>query len=143
MIIGLKAKDGVASLARQLIYDKHTEYAKSAKVYRAMYYTARLVAGLSAGLLPFVVGTSVAVATGLSVAIVVVTVFDLVFAPKDKWKLYSRAADLLTMQRLKDAGEFEQCKEMLNLLVATENAKLEQLVNLDELLSKVNQQHSK
>src|SRR6266508_4411916 len=95
-------------LAEKLIYDKHQEYARSARWNRRLYYTTRVVAGLCAGFLPFVVGSAPSVATLLSIVIVVVTVFDLVFSPKDKWQLFSRAADLLAIESLRKAGEYDE-----------------------------------
>jgi hypothetical protein len=82
-----------------------------------------------------VISSSPKIATALSLTIVVITVVDFVFNPKDKWKLFSRAADLLTVERLRAAGEYERCAPQLELLVATENAKLGQHVNIDELLA--------
>ena len=83
------------------------------------------------------VGSAPSVATLLSIIIVVVTVFDFVFSPKDKWQLFSRAADLLAIESLRKAGEYDGYKAMLEVLIATENAKLERLVNLDDLIAKV------
>ena len=125
-----------SSLAKRLIESKHNEYAKACKQYRVLYFATRLLAGLSAGLLPFVVSGSPSIATALSIAIVVATVVDMVYNPKDRWKLYSRAADLLTIERLRAAGEYDQQAPLLELLVATETAKLEQLVNIDDIIAK-------
>ena len=86
--------------------------------------------------MPFVVSAYPAIATSLSIAIVVATIFDMIFSPKDRWKLFSRAADLLTIERLRAAGQYEKWAGMLDLLVATETAKLEQLVNIDDIIAK-------
>jgi hypothetical protein len=127
---------GPKSPAEVLIEQKHSEYASAAKTYRAVYYATRLTAGLSAGLLPFVVSAHPQYALALSIAIVVCTVIDLVFGVRDKWQLMSRAADLLTIQRLKISGEYDKYKDVLEILVNTESAKLAHLVDLDTLLKK-------
>jgi hypothetical protein len=68
---------------------------------------------------------------------VIYSALDVVFNPKDRWSLYSRAADLLTIARLRGTDGFDSAAEPLGILVKTENARLSQLVNLDELLSSV------
>jgi hypothetical protein len=108
-----------------------------AQMHKALYYALRLVAGLSAALLPFVVAANHAVATMLSVFIVVATVIDMIFNPKDRWQLLSRAASLLTMERFKRTGENKDYESMLSILVATESSRLDHLVSIDELLSNV------
>jgi hypothetical protein len=123
--------------AERLIDAKHSEYGRKATRYCVLYYVVRLSAGLSAALLPFVVSQSPILATNLSIVVVIATVMDFVFNPKDKWKLFSRATDLIMLGRLRLSGEYEANKELLNVLAATENANLEQLVNLDDLLEKV------
>jgi hypothetical protein len=72
------------------IRSKHKEYHAAAKRYRLLYYGTRLIGGLCAGILPFVVYSSPSAATALSVAIVVVTVFDVVFNPKDLENYFAR-----------------------------------------------------
>jgi hypothetical protein len=121
---------------QELIRQKHKEYLRGSHIHQFLYYFVRLVASLSAGLLPFVVASSPATATGLSIAIVITTVVDMVFNPKDKWQLYSRASDLLAVEQLKQQGDYTKYKEMISILVNTELAKLEHLVDFDELIKK-------
>ena len=123
--------------AELLIRQKHEEYKAAAKIHRALYYSLRLIASLCAGLLPFVVGSHTFLATMLSVAIVVTTGIDMIFVPKDKWQLYSRATDLLTVEVMKRAGNFDQYQSAIDILVATETAALAGLVNMDDLVKKV------
>lgn len=66
------------------IRKKHGNHYRAARIYKGLYYGTRLVGGLCAGILPFVVYSIPGVATGLSVAIVVVTVLDMVFNPQEK-----------------------------------------------------------
>jgi hypothetical protein len=119
--------------AEWLVQTKHDEYAKLSRRYRSLYYLLRLSAGLSAALLPFVVSSVPSCASVLSIIIVVTTVIDMIFSPKDRWKLYSRTADLLTMERLKRSGEYQGYESLLSLLTTTESAKLEDLVTLEEV----------
>jgi hypothetical protein len=123
--------------ARELIRQKHGEYQKNARRNQQLYYTTRLVAGLSAGLLAFVVSSYPTVATVLAILIVVATVMDYTLDPKGNWELYSKATDLLAIGELKARGEYDQAKEQLDVLLATETRKLESLVDLENLLNKI------
>lgn len=124
-----------------LVEAKHVEYVEKARRYSLFYYVTRLVAGLSAGILPFTVGRIEwqAWSIGLSVAIVIITVFDLVFTPKDRWVLFSKATDLLTIAKVKALGEVEYAKYSvaLDTLLNTESANLAQVINLNDLVSKI------
>ena len=119
---------------REMIDSKHREYARKTTIFKRVYYLTRLMAGLSAGVLPFVVNANPSVATGLAVAIVVVTVLDIVFDPKSKWALYSKATDFLTVARLKLSGDYEKYKQVIDLLVETESKELELLVPLQRVI---------
>ncbi len=92
--IGKDPEAGSPPLAAQIMREKYREYQSGSKRYRFLYYSIRLLAGLSAALLPFVIGSLQVVATVLSAVVIVCTVFDIVLDPKSKWALYSRATDL-------------------------------------------------
>lgn len=124
------------SPAELLVQHKNREYARASRVYRRLYYTLRVAAGLSAGLLPFVVATFPIAATTLSVIIVVATVLDMVFNPKDRWQLFSRASDALTLERFKHSGDDKGYETLLAFLVAMESAKLDNLVSLQDVMKK-------
>ena len=125
---------GNASPAETLIALKHREYARKATLFKWLYYFTRLVTGLAAGVLPFFIRDDPKWATGLSVTIVIITVFDTVLSPKDKWALYSKACDYLTVGRLKVSGEYEKYKELIDILFQTESKALAQLVSLNEVI---------
>ena len=128
----------------RMIDDKHQEYVVGARRYQALYYATRLVSGLCAGLLPFALRDAdprlpfyQSVPTLLSLAVVVATVFDLVFGPKDKWALYSKATDLMAIARIRAAGRYEEYAESLELILNTETALLQQVMNLGEMVGKI------
>jgi hypothetical protein len=87
--------------------------------------------------LPFVISSVPPLATGLSIAVVIVTALDLVFNPKDKWQLYSRATDLLAVESLKREGSYTEYQNLIDVIVKTETAGLERLVSVDELVKSV------
>jgi hypothetical protein len=116
------------------IRDKHKAYYWCAKQYRRLYYLTRLCAGLSAGLLPFVVRESPSTAIVLSILIVLATVVDAVFTPKDHWVLYAKATDLLAAEQLKASGQYEQYKAALRTIEETEAAALKQLAGIRNLI---------
>jgi hypothetical protein len=122
--------------AQDVIAKKHQQYYSSGQRYKILYYATRLMAGLCAGILPFVVSTRPGLATGLSIAIVVVTVFDTVFNPKEKWKTLSRATDLLYVADLKRQGKYKEFEEALTVILSTEEQQMLQLLGLDEVIKK-------
>jgi hypothetical protein len=130
----------------KLVEEKHIEYVEKAKRYAVFYYTTRLLAGLSAAILPFIVGRTgtQGLSTALSIIIIIVTVFDLVFSPKDRWALFSKATDLLTVAKVKalDEAEYAKYKEALDTLLNTESANLAQVINLNDLVSKIETAHN-
>jgi hypothetical protein len=68
----------------------------------------------------------------------------LVFAPKDRWALFSKATDLLSLAKAKafDGTEYTKYKEALDTLLNTESANLAQVINLNDLVSKIETAHS-
>jgi Protein of unknown function (DUF4231) len=125
-----------ASPAEILIDEKHREYARAARTYCILYYLIRLTAGLSAGVIPFVVSSQPPVAVALSVAIVVCTVVDLVFSVQDRWQLMSKATDLLTAEQMRASGDYDKFKDRMDILLTTEAAKFNRLVDIDDVLNK-------
>jgi hypothetical protein len=125
----------------RLIFDKHKEYYVKSKAYSVLYYATRLIGGLCAGALPFIIPHSNLnwLATTLSASIVALTVIDLVFNPKDNWALYSKATDLIVIGQIQanDPDGYEKNKKILSVLLNTENGKLAKLVDLDELLHSI------
>ena len=121
----------------ELIRSKHREYVRLSRMYRILYYVTRLIAALGAALIPFVIAHSQQIATSFSIAVVVALVLDQVFAPKDKWRLYSKATDLLTVARLKQKGEYNAVKDVMDVLVRTESDNVEQLKEIEEIVRKV------
>lgn len=127
-------------IAQQLIDQKHRDYLKKSRLYHLLYFTTRISAALSSGLLPFVVGNNPTIATYLSIIIVVAIVLDSVFDPKGNWQLYSRATDLLAIAELKTRGDYDKYKEQLEILIATEAKTLERLVDLEDILKKIREE---
>lgn len=138
--------DGTQASVENLISEKYKEYRRGSQKYRILYYLLRSIAGLSAALLPFVVSNNTTIATGLSLAIVITTVIDLIFNPKDQWQLNSEATDNLTVEKLKKDGKYEEYQKLIDILVKTESAKLQRLIGqkalLDEIQSYQNPKHT-
>lgn len=123
-----------ANAPEELVVAKHNEYFRAAKAYRRLYYATRLGAGLSAGFLPFVVRGSPDTAIFLSILVVVATVVDSVFSPKDRWALYSKATDLLASEQLRASGHHEEWQAALRAIEQTESAALKQLGGIRDLI---------
>lgn len=121
----------------QILLDKHQEYLDKAKVNKTFYYATRLIAGLSAAFLPFVVSSYPSVAIVLSIIVAAITVVDTVFDFGSSWARYSRATDLLAMAELKMNGEYKKYKELLEIIMATEQNMVSNLQNLEDILGKV------
>lgn len=127
------SKSKISDLIRQ----KHKHYATLAKRYCALYYTTRLMVTLAAGLLPFIL-SNVIFSTTLSVIVVIGSVIDVVFNPKDKWKLFAKATNMITVAGLKNSGEYEKYIDELSILKETEDAHLEQATDIRKLLDEIN-----
>lgn len=126
--------DDPAYATEKIVREKGKNYEILAKRYNWLYYMVRLVAGISAGLLPFFLhDQSHAVPTILSVAIVVATLIDLVFQPKEKKLLYSEASDLLTavLASTTDPDRTKRWRQAFEVVLKTEAA----LRNLSSALS--------
>lgn len=128
--------DGPAAL-HTLVAEKHREYHKKARRYAVLFYTTRLTAGFSAGLLPFVVRNSPNISTALAILIVLATVVDTVFAPKDRWALFSKATDLLALEQLRASGQTKEWEAAWRIIESTEASYLRQLTGLQELLERI------
>lgn len=127
----------------KVINDKFLSYQKKAIQYKWLFYLNRSIGGLSAGILPFIV-TNPALSIFsiiLSVIIVIITTFDLIFTPKDKWKLYSQACDLILIWHLKQNKKYEDYKDILDTIVDTEVKLLEKLSDLNSLLGDKKEQN--
>ena len=119
------------------ILKKHKEYYRAAKKYRTLYYATRIIAGLFAGILPFVIRTRPNVATGLSIGIVIATLIDNIWRPKERWKYLSRATDLLYVAQLKKNGKYEEFKEQLEIIMSTEDHEMLELLEIDDVMKNI------
>jgi len=126
----------------RLVEEKHIDYLNKAKWYSVVYYVSRLIAGCSAALLPFFLKHPT-IPTMLSMIIVITTVLDITFSPKDRWTLYSKATDLLSIAKAKAVGDYGKFEELLVVLAETESANLRQLINLDDLVNRIEQARGK
>lgn len=118
----------------------HKKYALKATIFKYIYYSFRIIAGLSACLLPFIVPYSQIFATILAAIVAVVTVLDTIFVPKDKWRLYSLAADKLWVEQVKNSGEYEKYKAQIQEIIETETKEMELLTELQQMLDKIKKQ---
>ena len=149
-ITTLKFKGSASDPVSKMVEEKHQEYLAKAKRYASLYYATRLAAGISAGLLPFALQYNDSISlilrqlpVALSVIVVLATAFDSVFNPKDKWVLFSKATDLLAIAKIKAMGQYEQYAETLNLILTTESAALQQVMNLNDLVNKIEATYQK
>src|ERR1019366_2363232 len=107
---------------------KHEEYYRKARKYQRLYYTTRLCAGLSAGVLPFFAWSHFPmITTGFALVVVVAPVIDSVFSPKDRWARFSKATDLLALAKLKRIGHENEWREEWKIIENTELTDLQHL----------------
>ena len=71
--------------------------------------------------------------TAFSVSIVIGTVIDFILKPKDRWEIYSKATDLIAVGIAKKQGDYEENKDLLDLILETESSEFDNLVNLNDL----------
>lgn len=118
----------------------HREYERNSSLFHLLYYATRLIAGLSAAILPFVVRSHPLPATILSVTIIVCVVVDTVFDPKSNYALYNRATCLLALAEAKVANLGDKYNELLAAIVAIETDRTSNLKELQEVLKAIQQQ---
>ncbi len=97
-LLKVTLKEPPGSAVELLVRKKYDTYALLAQRNAVFYYTLRVIAGVCATLLPFVVSSWPYVASGLSIAVALVTVIDLIANPKFHWQLYSEATNLILNQ---------------------------------------------
>jgi len=116
-----------------LVRQKAGEYYTKARWYAAIYYITRVTVALSAATLPFIIPAFPRTATGISIVIALFTAIDIVLKPKELWALYSRASDLVTVALLKQSEGYEESRDAIEILLATEDARMKQVVDIDEI----------
>lgn len=126
--------EAAASAALEIASSKLRTYLKLSRRYRLIYFATRLLAGLAAGSLPFVVGHPTA-ATSCAVVVMVATVVDLVVNPGRHWGLYSRATDSLTMAATKLAGIGGDHASLLRIVERTEAATTADLQDISAVIA--------
>ena len=119
-----------------IVKEKHRRYATLTKRYCLFYDLTRLSAGLGAGLLPFTL-QSPPVPTIISAVIVVTTVLDVVFNPKNRWGLYSQATDLIALAMLKSSGHYDKLGEPFSVILRTEEAIGQTVTNLEDMVKRI------
>lgn len=134
--------DGDNPLFR-LVINTHKKYLRLARLNSLLYYSTRTIAGLSSALLPFVVSSYPRLATALAIAVAITVAVDSVYKPRDRWQLYSKATDLLTIAEAKSTGQYEKYKEMFDIIAAAEQQKTDRLVDLKDVLEQVKAATSK
>jgi len=144
MYIKLEPDNPVA----KLIENKHQEYRNKAIWHFYTYYALRIIAGLCAVMLLLELmeaNPRHGYLKWLSGAIAIVSVIELIFAPRDRYALYSKATDLLTIAKIKALPDdvYSKYQETLNLLLETESADLQRLISLNDLVSQIDQAHWK
>ena len=122
------------------IDEKQQSYFQSASRYKILYYGARLLVGISAGLLPFFVTWNPSIAVSLSVLVVIGTVVDSVFTPHAKWKTFSRASDLLFLFEAKSSGEYDRFAEAIDVILETESKAVSELLDVRSLVETAKQE---
>lgn len=123
------------SPAKELLRQKQAEYSRNVKRYRLLFYVLRITA-LLAVLVPFTIPLAPAVAIAISALVALAVGLDNLFQPKERWKLFSQATDLLTLAQMKHHGDYKKFKDSLAILQSVESANLEALVNIEDLIEK-------
>lgn len=132
-VLSLDPKLDGARPAEALVRRKAAEYYSRARMYSFVYYLTRGGTALAAVILPFIISTYPKTAVGFSIAIAFLTAIDVIAKPKELWALYSRASDLVTVALLKQTEGYEASRDAVEILLATEDARLKQVVDLDEI----------
>jgi hypothetical protein len=134
----------VATLTAKRYHVNLERFADGSAVYRALYVLTRLVAGLSAGLLPFVVSSWPRISLALSVCIVVAVVLDRVFTPRTNLELNLVAEQkLLELINVKLLDEELRSKLFCEIVTNFNNGRLKNLTEMEFVMSKIQIQAQK
>jgi hypothetical protein len=121
------------------IRSTHAWYLRLSRVNAALYYGSRLVAVLCSALLPFVVTNDSTRATQYAIAVAVSVGLDSVFRFREKYQLYSKASDLMAVAEAEMRSDYDKYKKLFQIIVATEEMKVNQLRDLKTILDEVKQ----
>ncbi len=132
----MKGNDTVESILKA----QHERYVNNAALFKYLYYTLRLWAGLAATFLPFIVPYSQITVSILAASVALATALDTIFVPRDKWKLYSKASDLLWVEQVRERGEYDKYKDRIAEILRTEEAGLGLQTGLQEMLDQIKKQ---
>ena len=116
------------------LYETHRKYARMARIYTSMYYSTRVLAGLCAVLVPFIINSKPPIATVLSIIVAVCLAIDTIFKPLESLTIYSDATDQLAIEEAKYLGDYEAYKNLWDIVKATEATKRRNLTELKTVL---------
>jgi len=109
-------------------------YYRYSWVYAMLFWLTRITAGLGGSLVPFLLGNHQSAAVVVSLGVALATALDSIVRPRDFWRLYSQACDMLKVERLKALGQYESQSAALEIVMATEASKFNHLPGFDEVL---------
>jgi hypothetical protein len=128
---------GVYQTMPEALTARHQKYADDAEFYKRAYYASRVLAGLGACLLPFIVPYSQIGATILAGIVAVVTVLDTIYVPRDQWKRCSMASNRLWVEEIRERGEYEKYKARIEEILRAESEELQLLIGLQQMLDQI------
>lgn len=123
--------------AEEFIFQKHREYVRKSTYFRWLYYGTRLIAGISAGLVPVAIPIDARVATVLSILVVISIVVETVFDPKERWAAYSRVTDALAIEELKQKGHYKENEARIELIASCEKLLVTKLRPINDVLEAI------
>jgi hypothetical protein len=122
----------------ELIRQKHVEYVRNGKRYRALYYALRLSVGLAAvGALISTVSTMPQLAIVCTVAIACGLVLDQILDPRARWVENEMVSHLLLSLALERRGLLEKYRKTLDVIRQHEHTQLQRLTDVQDILRAV------
>lgn len=135
-----QGKESAQESANAFIVAKHRDYVRKSNYFQWLYYATRLIAGISAGLVPVTISLDARIATGLSILVVVAIVVETVFDPKKRWALYSRVTDALSIEEMRQKGVYNQHRRRIDLIFQTEQELVSELRPIADVLEALKKQ---
>lgn len=120
-----------------LLLNKQQTYYWRPQYFKFMFYSLRVIVGVGAAMIPFAIFYSTTMALIISAMVSLSTTVDAIFAPKDKWQLYSRASDQLWVLQIRESGQYDQYKDRIEEILRTEGAEVDMINSLQAMLNDI------
>ena len=106
-------------------------------MFRNLHYFLLVSGAILSISTPFLIPINPIAAQITSITVVIALSIDHIFKPKEKWTVYSKATDLIQLQRFKSSGSYTKNKKVIDTIIETESRILDSVPDLNDVLAQV------